>query len=87
TLIELSLNKKINVECESNFNIEPLENIGNRFQQYIKNIYFEMKRVTWPTKNELVNSTIIVIVISIFVALVIFVLDRVFTALLGIVIR
>ncbi|MGQ9534301.1 MAG: preprotein translocase subunit SecE [bacterium] len=46
-----------------------------------------MRRVTWPTKNELVNSTIVVIAISIFVALVIFVLDRIFTTLLGIIIK
>ncbi|MGB9721674.1 MAG: preprotein translocase subunit SecE [bacterium] len=59
----------------------------NKILEYIKNIFLEMKRVTWPTKNELVNSTIIVIVISIFVAALIFVLDRIFTGLLGIVIR
>ncbi|MGQ9465153.1 MAG: preprotein translocase subunit SecE [bacterium] len=59
----------------------------NKILEYIKNIYLEMRRVTWPTKNELVNSTIVVIAISIFVALVIFVLDRIFTTLLGIIIK
>ncbi|MEO0124133.1 MAG: preprotein translocase subunit SecE [candidate division WOR-3 bacterium] len=54
---------------------------------YIKGVYLEMRRVSWPTKNELVSSTVIVIIVSIFVALIIFVLDRIFTALLGIVIR
>ncbi|MEO0096100.1 MAG: preprotein translocase subunit SecE [candidate division WOR-3 bacterium] len=59
----------------------------NKLIEYVKNVYLEMKRVSWPTKNELVNSTVIVILISAFVALIIFVLDRVFTTLLGIVIR
>jgi len=59
----------------------------NKIIEYIKNVYLEMKRVSWPTRSELVNSTVIVILVSAFVALVIFVLDRIFTALLGIVIR
>lgn len=55
--------------------------------EYIKNVYNEMRKVSWPTKNELVNSTLVVIVLSGFVALIIFVLDRIFTLLLGIFIR
>ncbi|MCX7995782.1 MAG: preprotein translocase subunit SecE [candidate division WOR-3 bacterium] len=54
---------------------------------YIRDIYLEMRRVTWPTRNELVSSTVIVIILSIFVALIVFVLDRVFSILLEIVIR
>ncbi|MEO0137622.1 MAG: preprotein translocase subunit SecE [candidate division WOR-3 bacterium] len=59
----------------------------NRALDYIKNVYLEMKKVTWPTKNELISSTIIVIILSVFVALIIFVLDRIFSLLLGIVIK
>uniref|UniRef100_A0A7C6AFM7 Protein translocase subunit SecE n=1 Tax=candidate division WOR-3 bacterium TaxID=2052148 RepID=A0A7C6AFM7_UNCW3 len=59
----------------------------NKIIEYIKNVYLEMKRVSWPTRSELANSTVIVILVSVFVALLIFVLDRIFTALLGIVIR
>jgi len=59
----------------------------NKIIEYIKGVYLEMKRVSWPTRNEIVSSTVIVILVSVFVALVIFVLDRIFTALLGIVIR
>ena len=59
----------------------------NKIIEYIKNVYLEMKRVSWPTRSELANSTVIVILVSAFVALLIFVLDRIFTALLGIVIR
>ncbi len=59
----------------------------NKIIDYIKGVYLEMRRVSWPTRKELVGSTVIVILISIFVALIIFVLDRIFTALLGIIIR
>uniref|UniRef100_A0A7V3RHM4 Protein translocase subunit SecE n=1 Tax=candidate division WOR-3 bacterium TaxID=2052148 RepID=A0A7V3RHM4_UNCW3 len=59
----------------------------NKFLEYIKSVFLEMKKVSWPTKNEILNSTVIVILISVFVALIIFVLDRIFTGLLGLVIR
>ena len=59
----------------------------NKIIEYIKGVYLEMKRVSWPTRSEIVSSTVIVILVSVFVALVIFVLDRIFTALLSIVIR
>uniref|UniRef100_A0A7C4XKJ9 Protein translocase subunit SecE n=1 Tax=candidate division WOR-3 bacterium TaxID=2052148 RepID=A0A7C4XKJ9_UNCW3 len=54
---------------------------------YIKNVYNEMRKVTWPTRNELTGSTVVVIVISALVALIIFVLDRIFTLFLGIIIK
>jgi preprotein translocase subunit SecE len=46
-----------------------------------------MRKVTWPTRSELVSSTIIVIVISVFVAVVIFILDRIFSIGLGFILR
>ena len=49
---------------------------------YLKQIYNEMRKVTWPTRSELVNSTIVVIVISTIVAVIIFVLDLLFSNIL-----
>ncbi|MBN2619897.1 preprotein translocase subunit SecE [candidate division WOR-3 bacterium] len=49
---------------------------------YVKKVYLEMRKVTWPTRKELVNSTIVVVIISAIVALIIFVLDTVFSNLL-----
>lgn len=49
---------------------------------YIKQVYNEMRKVTWPTRSELINSTIVVIVISAIVALIIFVLDLIFSNIL-----
>jgi preprotein translocase subunit SecE len=54
---------------------------------YIKKVYLEMRKVTWPTRNDLVNSTIVVIVISAIVAAVVFVLDTIFTTVLGIILK
>ena len=41
----------------------------------------ELKKVTWPTRKELVNSTIAVIVIVIIVAIIVFLADLVFEGL------
>ena len=38
----------------------------------------ELKKVTWPTRKELVNSTIAVIVIVVITAIIVFLLDVVF---------
>ncbi len=46
-----------------------------------------MRKVTWPTRNEVTNSTIVVIVISVIVAIIIFALDTIFTTVLGLIIR
>lgn len=54
---------------------------------YIKNVYLEMRKVTWPTRNELVSSTVVVIAVSVFTAVVIFILDTVVSTLLGFILR
>jgi preprotein translocase subunit SecE len=50
-------------------------------------VYLELRKVTWPTRNELMSSTVVVIVVSIFVAIVIFILDTLFSSALGLVLR
>ena len=49
---------------------------------YLKRVYTELRKVTWPTRSELINSTIVVIIISAIVALIIFILDTIFSNLL-----
>jgi len=46
-----------------------------RLTQYIKDSYVELKKVTWPTKKETTNYTILVIGISLAIAVIIGVLD------------
>jgi len=51
----------------------------NAIINYVKGAIVEMKKVTWPTKNEAKNYTILVIVISIAIAAFLGALDYIFT--------
>ena len=46
-----------------------------RFQNYIRDVIAELKKVTWPTKDELKGSTMTVIVFSLISAAFVFVVD------------
>ena len=51
----------------------------NKLTQYIKGSIEEMKKVTWPTKKETQNFTLLVIGVSLGVALFLGALDFIFT--------
>jgi len=54
-------------------------------QSYIKESYEELvKKVTWPTWSELQNSSIIVAIATIIIALIIYLMDTVFSNILSI---
>jgi preprotein translocase subunit SecE len=55
----------------------------NRIIEYMKKVYIEMRKVTWPTRSDILNSTIVVIVISAIVAVIIFALDTIFSGVLS----
>jgi len=59
----------------------------NKIRDYIKNVYYEMRKVTWPTRSDVTNSTIVVVVISLIVAVIIFALDTIFTTALGLILQ
>ncbi len=46
-----------------------------KIKEYFKSIKVEMNKVSWMTRNQVVNSTIIVGVFSFIVAIFLFVLD------------
>jgi preprotein translocase subunit SecE len=48
-----------------------------RFQNYIRDVIAELKKVTWPTKDELKGSTITVIVFSVISSVFVFGVDLV----------
>jgi preprotein translocase subunit SecE len=54
----------------------------SKLSSYIKSSIEEMKKVTWPTKKETYNYTVLVIGISLGVAAFLGALDYVFSALL-----
>ena len=51
----------------------------NKLTDYLKASIEEMKKVTWPTKKETYNYTLLVIFISLGVALFLGLLDIIFT--------
>ncbi|HVP07017.1 MAG TPA: preprotein translocase subunit SecE [Candidatus Acidoferrum sp.] len=53
----------------------------DKVKQYLKETLGELKKMTWPTKDEMVGSTVIVIVVSLIVALFIGAVDRILTFL------
>lgn len=51
----------------------------NKLTNYVKESVAEMKKVTWPTKKETYNYTLLVIGISLGVAIFLGILDYLFT--------
>ena len=47
----------------------------NKIINYFKSINVEMKKVSWLTKKQLVNSTIIVLVFAFIISIFLFILD------------
>ena len=48
------------------------------FGKFFRGVKAELKKVVWPTKKELINYTIVVFLVTIFIAFIIYVLDAVF---------
>jgi len=47
-----------------------------KIKKFLKEVVAELRKVTWPTKDELIGSTIVTIVVSLIVAVFIGVVDR-----------
>ena len=60
--------------------------MSSKLVSYFKSSFAELKKVTWPSRQETFQKTIIVIIISLFVAVYLGALDYVLTKLLGVVI-
>jgi len=59
--------------------MEKEKNIFKRMGAYLRDIRGELKKVTWPGKNDLVKTTIAVLVISLFFGIYLFGVDFIFT--------
>ena len=53
-----------------------------RLSQFLRDVRAEMKRVSWPTMNEVKNTTIITLVAVVFFAIYLFLVDRIWIFLL-----
>ncbi|MFA4941209.1 MAG: preprotein translocase subunit SecE [Patescibacteria group bacterium] len=59
----------------------------SKITNYIKTSIEEMKKVSWPTKKETYNYTILVIGVSLGIAVFLGALDYLFNWLLGLIIK
>jgi preprotein translocase subunit SecE len=51
----------------------------NRFQRYIKETIGELKKVNWPTRQEAINLTVIVLIVTFAMSAVLGLLDLLFS--------
>jgi len=55
--------------------------------KYIKDSMIEMKKVTWPSRKEALNYTVLIVIITIAVAIFLGSLDFIFSKILEIVVN
>jgi preprotein translocase subunit SecE len=60
----------------------PRTSAVGRLGQFLRDVRAEMKRVSWPTANEVKNTTIITLVAVIFFSVYLFLVDRIWAFLL-----
>ncbi len=63
--------------------MEKKANIFRRVQNYLREIVGELKKVTWPSRNDLQKTTIAVFVASMFFGVYLFVVDFIFSTLIN----
>jgi preprotein translocase subunit SecE len=54
----------------------------DKIKKFLKEVLAELRKVTWPTKEELIGSTIVTVVVSLVVAVFIGIVDRVLTIII-----
>ncbi|SHL04684.1 preprotein translocase subunit SecE [Rhodothermus profundi] len=53
-----------------------------KIRAYLQEVFREMQKVSWPSRQELINNTILTLVASAVLALFIFLADRVIATVL-----
>ncbi|MCC5914308.1 MAG: preprotein translocase subunit SecE [Balneolaceae bacterium] len=53
-----------------------------KFKNFVEGVRKEMAKVTWPTQQELIDNTIIVVVFTIIISTFIFGVDQVYSTIL-----
>ena len=61
-----------------NSRLSKLAGFGRKIARFVKDIRSELKKVIWPSKEQLVNNTISVLVICLLIGIVIWVSDFIF---------
>jgi preprotein translocase subunit SecE len=60
---------------------------SSRSKKFLREVKAELKKVSWPTKQELISNTGVVFIAVLFVAGLIWVIDTTFTQLLRFIIK
>jgi preprotein translocase subunit SecE len=50
-----------------------------RFSQFLREVRSELKKVTWPSRNEVYNTTVVVIIAMVFFGFYLYFMDAVFS--------
>ena len=58
-----------------------------KFIQYLKDVRAEMIKVSWPSRNELVGATLLVIVLSLMMAVYVYACDQVINRIVGMLLK
>lgn len=56
-------------------------------KRFLKDVKVELLKVSWPTKDELIGSTMVVIVISVITAVYIGVVDHLLAIVISVIIK
>ncbi|MCP4649534.1 MAG: preprotein translocase subunit SecE [PVC group bacterium] len=59
----------------------------NKIKQFVLNVKAEMTKVSWPNREELLNSTSVVLVSVAILAVFVGVIDLFFTYMIGMIIK
>jgi preprotein translocase subunit SecE len=55
----------------------------NAIIRYFRETYYELRKVSWPTRREAVNLTVIVILVTTFLAIVLGFIDWIYSMIFG----
>ena len=56
---------------------------SGRLVKFFKNVLFELKKVSWPSRREMITYTIVVLISVVLVAFLLWVFDSIFSFLLS----
>jgi preprotein translocase subunit SecE len=51
----------------------------NRITRYFRETWYELKKVSWPTRSEATNLTLMVVVVTMFLSVVLSIMDWLFS--------
>lgn len=64
---------------------EKKEKLGQRAGRFIKEVRMEIKKVIWPTRQQLVNNTLTVLIACLMIGIIIWAADTGLNTLFGLV--